>query len=308
MDAPFPIQAELTAIAIAYRNQRMIADDVLPRFLVGTQQFKYLKHDLGEGFTIPDTRAGRRSAVNEVEFTATEVTASTDDYALDDPIPQADIENAPPNFSPVDNAVMKITDLIVLDREKRTADLVFDATKYPGANQITLAGNAQWSDFANSDPIGDVLTALETPIMRPNVMVLGQAVYTKLSQHPDINKAVHGTSGDVGIARRQAIAELFELEEVLVGQGWLNTAKPGQAVTLQRVWGKHAALLVRDRLANARSGGTFGITAQWGSRIAGQEADSKIGMRGGQRVRAGESVKELITASDFGYFIEDAVA
>ena len=110
------------------------------------------------------------------------------------------------------------------------------------------------------------------------------------------------------IARRQAIAELFELEEVLVGQGWLNTAKPGQAVTLQRVWAKHAALLVRDRLATARSGGTFGMTAQWGSRIAGQEADSKIGMRGGQRVRAGESVKELITASDFGYFIKDAVA
>ena len=95
---------------------------------------------------------------------------------------------------------------------------------------------------------------------------------------------------------------------MLVGQGWLNTAKPGQAVSLQRVWGKHAALLVRDRLANARSGGAFGMTAQWGSRIAGQEADSKIGMRGGQRVRAGESVKELITASDFGYFIEDAVA
>ena len=308
MDAPFPIQAELTAIAINYSNKALIADDVLPRAIVGTQDFKYLKHNIGEGFTLQDTRVGRRSQVNEIEFTATEVSDSTEDHALDDPVPQADIENAPPNFDPVGNAVMKTMDLIMLSREKRTADLVFDSTQYPAGNQVTLAGANQWSDFAGSDPIGDVMTALETPIMRPNVMTLGNAVYTKLVQHPEILKAVHGNAGDAGIARRQALAELFELEEILVGAGWLNTAKPGQAVSLARVWGKHVSLQFRNRLADTRSGGTFGLTAQWGSRISGQEADSKIGMRGGQRVRVGESVKELISASDFGYFIENAVA
>ncbi|HCF5482095.1 TPA: phage capsid protein, partial [Pseudomonas aeruginosa] len=30
-NAPFPIDPELTAIAIAYRNGRMISDEVLPR-------------------------------------------------------------------------------------------------------------------------------------------------------------------------------------------------------------------------------------------------------------------------------------
>jgi hypothetical protein len=30
-------------------------------------------------------------------------------------------------------------------------------------------------------------------------------------------------------------------------------------------------------------------------------------MHGGKRVRVGESVKEVITASDLGYFIEDAI-
>ena len=36
-NAPFPIDPELTAIAIAYRNGRMIADEVLPRVPVGKQ-------------------------------------------------------------------------------------------------------------------------------------------------------------------------------------------------------------------------------------------------------------------------------
>ena len=53
---------------------------------------------------------------------------------------------------------------------------------------------------------------------------------------------------------------------------------------------------------------TFGLTAQWMTRIAGSTPDPKIGLLGGQRVRVGEFVKELVVANDVGYFIEDAVA
>ncbi len=60
-------------------------------------------------------------------------------------------------------------------------------------------------------------------------------------------------------------------------------------------------------MADTRGGVTFGFTAEWGGRIAGQWEDKNIGLRGGQRVRVGESVKELIIASQAGYFIEDAV-
>ncbi|MFV9531212.1 hypothetical protein ACNUIM_32135 [Pseudomonas aeruginosa] len=68
-NAPFPIDPELTAIAIAYRNGRMIADEVLPRVPVGKQEFKYWKYDLAQGFTVPETLVGRKSKPNEVEFT-----------------------------------------------------------------------------------------------------------------------------------------------------------------------------------------------------------------------------------------------
>jgi hypothetical protein len=53
---------------------------------------------------------------------------------------------------------------------------------------------------------------------------------------------------------------------------------------------------------------TFGFTGEWGNRLAGTITDSDIGMRGGERVRVGESVKELISASDAGYLITGAVA
>lgn len=306
--APFPVQAALTAVAIAYHNTRLIADEVLPRVSVGKQEFKYLKHTLEEGFTIPDTRVGRKSRPNEVSFSATEQTESTEDYALDDPIPQADLDNAPPNYNPRTRATEGIMNLIELDREVRTAGLVFDANQYGAANKITLSGTDQFSDFVNSDPIGTITDALDAMIMRANVMVIGRPVFSKLARHPEIVKAVHGNSGDAGIVQRRAIADLFELEDVLVGEAWVNTARKGQAASLSRTWGKHLSLIHRDTTAHTGNGATFGLTGQFGSRIAGSIPDKDIGMRGGERVRAGESVKELITAPDLGYFIQNAVA
>jgi hypothetical protein len=306
-NAPFPIQPELTAIALAYSNEEFIADSVLPRKPVGKQEYKYLLFNKAERFTIPDTKVGRTSQPNEVEFGSTEVTSMTNDFGLDDPIPLADVENAPPNYNPAEEAVAGITELILLAREKRAADLVFTAANYPSGNKTTLSSTGQWS-HADSNPISAITTALDGVIMRPNTMVIGRAAFTKLVQHAKIVQAVHGNEGSSGIATRQQLAELFELKNIFIGQSQVNTAAKGQTLSLSRLWGKHCALLYLNPIASPSRGITFGWTAQWGQRIAGTEKDSKIGLRGGIRVRVGESVDEKIVASDVGYFFENCVA
>ncbi|MUI52382.1 phage capsid protein, partial [Pseudomonas aeruginosa] len=137
-NAPFPIDPELTAIAIAYRNGRMIADEVLPRVPVGKQEFKYWKYDLAQGFTVPETLVGRKSKPNEVEFSATDETSSTEDHGLDAPVPQADIDDAPTNYNPLGHATEQTTNLILLDREARTSKLVFNPNSYAAGNKRTL--------------------------------------------------------------------------------------------------------------------------------------------------------------------------
>jgi len=144
-------------------------------------------------------------------------------------------------------------------------------------------------------------------VMRANKMVIGRAAFTKLAMHPKVVKAFFGNAGDSGIATREFLARLFELDEVIVGESFVNTTKKGQTPALARAWGKHIALLNIDNLADVSSGSTFALTAQFGSRIAGSLPDEDIGLRGGQKLRVGESVKELITAPDLGYFIQNAV-
>ncbi len=305
--APFPIQPHLTAIAIAYRNRRLIADQVMPRVPVGKQEFKYLKHAMAEGFTIPDTKVGRRSKPGEVTFSATDVTASTVDYGLDAPIPQADIDNAPPNHDPRAKAVEQVTNLIELDREVRVANVMFNAHNYAVANKDQLSGTDQFS-HADSHPIKLLTEVMDSMLMRPTAAVIGRPAFSYLAQHPDVVKAFHGNSGDAGIVPAAFIAQLLELEELIVGEAFVNTARKGQAAVMARCWGKHMAFMYRDKLADASSGTTFALTAQFGGRVAGSIHDPDIGLRGGERVRVGESVAELITAPDLGYLLQDVVA
>ncbi len=307
-NTPFPTDPALIAVAVAYTNARLIADSVLPRVPVGKKEYKYFEYDLAEGFTVPDSRVGRRSRPNEVEFSATEKTGLCADFGLDDPVPNDDIEQAPENYDPLAHSTEYTTNLIYLGREVRAAALVFNPNTYAATHRQTLSGTAQFNDFTNSDPIAVISDALDVPVMRPNVMTIGQTAWSKLSRHPDIVKAAHGNSGDKGRATREQVAELFELEELHVGQARFNTAKKGQAPNLQRCWGGHIALTYRDLTANTERGLTFGLTAQYGSWLAGSMFDKDIGLRGGQRVRVGETVEERVLANDLGYFIENAVA
>jgi hypothetical protein len=313
MKFPFTPSPQYTAIALAYRNKALIADMVLPRMTVSAREFKWDLHTKADAFTVPSTLVGRKGSPNEVEFTATEQTSSVLDYGLDDVVPMEDIMAAEgkPGLDPLGRATEGVTDLILLDREKRVADLVFAAGTYPTGSKVTLSGTDQWSDFTNSDPVEDILAAKEGMLMAPNKCVLGSQVWYVLRRHPKILAAIFPTGSNAvagGVVSLQQVQDLLEME-IMIGSAYINTAKPGQAATLSRIWGKHFAMFHQNPLANLRGNGiTFGATAEYGTRVSGTIDEPKVGLRGAKRQRVGETVKELITAADCGYLVTNAVA
>ena len=312
MASPFPIDPQLTAIAVIVRNQAMIADLVLPRTSpLGKPTFAYQYYPPEQQFTVPDTKVGRRSQVNEVEFNGERKTSETEDHGLDHPLPQTDIDNAPNNTNLQALTTEMLSGLILLGREIRVAHQVFNAATYNG-NSENVAATDRF-DNPNSDPLEYLLDVLDRPIMRPNVAVLGQSEWRALRTHPVIAKAVHGNAGDKGAATREQVAELLEIDQILVGRARVNLSKPGQQAKIAPAWSGGMSLLYQDtaaaKIAGVVDGAnvTFGFTAEYGSRIAGAESDSKIGLRGGVRVRVGESVKEVVCAPQLGFFLKDVV-
>lgn len=307
----FPQSTELTAIAMAVSNRKMIADLVLPRTApLGSSKFSYQYYPPEQFFTVPDTKVGRKGRVNEVDFTGIDTTRETEAHGLELGLPDHDRNNAPENTNLLGMTTEWLTGLILLDREIRTAQLVLDPAQYKGNSEVVAATDR--FDNPSSSPLAYLLDALDRPLVRPNTMTMGQTEWRFLRTHPAIVKAVHGNSGDSGAASREAVADLLEISNLYVGEAQLNTQKPGQPAQMRSCWAGGVSLAYIDETAARVSGQvngalTFGFTAQCGQRIAGSWFDQNIGLRGGERVRVGEEVLEVISAPCAGYLLTDVV-
>lgn len=318
--ARFPFYADpiLTALVMAYRNDTAsyIADDFLPRVPVAGERFGWQRLPIGQAVTVPETRVGRTGRVNTIEFESTRETSETMDYGLETPIPQTDIDEAGAlrsrglsTYDPQQTATLTLADLLMVDREVRVAQLGQNPANYAPGNAAPLPAGSLFDDYANSDPIRTIQGALSAyKFFAYNTMTMGFRVFTALRSHPKIVNAVKGNVTGSGIVSKEELRQLFSMQQVLVGEAFVNVARPGQPVQLARVWGNNLALTYVNKAANVQNPTTFGITAQFGTRIAGSLPDPNVGIRGGLKVRVGEQVRELVTAPDAGYLIQDCVA
>ncbi len=299
VNRPFPIDPTLTAISIGYRNPAgtLLYSRVLPTVPVLSEQFKWTEYPLAQGFTATGIEVGRKGRPAQVEFTAEERDSSVKDYGIDDAIPFSDINAAAraraerrSNFDPRNQAVEGLTNRVELERELRAAAVVQDASNYDASRKIVLAGTDRFSDFTNNDPYAVIDEGMDkTLVYRPNHIVMGQPVWSKVKRHPKLIKAVKGGLTEDGAITKAQFADLFEIpvENFLVGMAQVNLARKGQSVNLSRVWGNSISLLYLDPSKQQADGSviTWGFTAELGGRISGSIPDPDIGLQGGEHRR-----------------------
>jgi hypothetical protein len=82
---------------------------------------------------------------------------------------------------------------------------------------------------------------------RPNIMVLGREVIDVLYDHPDIVGRLDSgqTPGGPAMTTLQSLTALFELDEIIIMDGIVNTAAAGIADSHSFIGGKNALLLYR---------------------------------------------------------------
>lgn len=317
---PFVINPVLTGIAISYSNPdiALIADQAMPRVEVGGETFKWTEYPLAEGFTVPDTKVGRKGKVGEVEFSGEERDGSVETYGLQDPIPQSDIDAARAQreqklstYDPEARATQMLTKLVELDREIRVAAKVQSAASYDAGNIIALANAADRFDVDTGDPEAKIDQALNgVMVFRPNTCTMSESVWQKLRKQPKLVQAIKGTTQGAGKITREDFTKYFELKSLLIGAGWVNTARKGQPANMQRVWGKHISFSYLDSSIQRVDEGavTWGFSPQFGGRLAFTMFDSDIGLKGGNVVRVGETINELVVCKAAGALIQNAIS
>ena len=186
------------------------------------------------------------------------------------------------------------------------ARLVQDKNNYAAACVKELSGG-QGIDNAEVDAEATIAEMLEKPFMRPNIGVMSQKVWDRLSRNPLLIKAIKGEL----VGKKLTTAEFcsyFELNQLYIGKARVTRQVKGKTPVPERVWGTGMAFHYRDMTASEQRGVTWGLTVPYGQPFAGSRTDPDIGLRGGIRIRAGESLKELVLAKDAGCLITGAIA
>ncbi len=300
----------LTAIAVGYSNPKevLIADKVSPRSTVTGEEFTYTKYETEANFTVPDLQVGPRSQVKRLEIEGTEITDRCLDYGLDIPLDNRTIAKAEKKgHKPRDRAVERGTNLLLLAREVRVAKMCSNPANYGSGLAAVLSGTSMFSDPA-SDPVELLLEYLDKPLIRPNQLVFGSEVWTRTRTNPNVVKCLFPNSNGKGVVTKEALAELLEVDEILVGKGRINSKKPGEAPVIEPAWGNMISGQYHDPTADFMSGGmTFSLTAEHEGFTSGTIPDASMGVKGGELVRTAEMIKELVIASQTAFLLTNVI-
>ena len=325
------VDRPLTNISIAFAQEAdgFVANQVFPSIPVNSKSDEYWVIDRGEFFRnqVKDRAPGTRAPLINWK-------TSTDNYnskrrSIATGVPDEVRANADSALSIDRSATELVTEQGMIKQEVDwtaryfTQDAPGDVWTFdvdgagsatpPASFDPTNAANndkVYWSD-ASSTPIEDIRQGRRfiqsITGRRGNVLVLGRAVFDALLDHPDIvGRLDRGQTTGPAIVQRDALAALFELEEILVMDAIQNTAAENLPASFSFVGGDNALLVHRAAspgLLVPSAGYTFNWTGFLGSTTNGMR------MRRKRDDMADTDIFEMdmhydqkVVSADLGYF------
>lgn len=314
------IDRPLTNISVAYQQVQnsYIADKVFPRVPVRKQSDKYFKYTKGDWFR---SEAALRPPSTESAGSGYRLTSDNyyaEKYAVHKDIDAELRANADAPINPDREATLWVTEQLLLKRDKLWAANYFNtgiwATDLTGVSSGPTSGQfLQW-DAAGSDPIVDIANAQvamqETTGKMPNVLILGPYVFTALRNNAAIIDRIKYTQR--GVLTVELLAQLFNVNRVLIANATENTAGEGAAESMSYIFGKQALLCYaapNPGLMTVSGGyiftwsGLLGAGA-FGTRISRFELPNIKS----DRVEGEMAFDMKLVAADMGTFFDSAVA
>ena len=238
------LNTRLTVLANQWKPSARgyIASQALPIWRVSERKFNYLTFDKTEIFSVvTDPRRADAGYAKEVTWSVTETSSETVPYALRDFLTDRQIASKQYQIAWENNTVTFLCEQLALAYEKRIADYLFSGTTF-SSHTAALSGTDRWDD-STSDPRKTFLTYAGTTFMhmRPNTLIIGEAVRDALMYHPALAGLKKYTNGIVGVTETD-LAAYFGVDQVLVGKALYNASDHGASASYGNLWGKYALL------------------------------------------------------------------
>ncbi len=235
----------LTNISIRYSNAGYVGERFFPTLRVQKESDKYRVFGREEwGPAHQDFRAPG-SVANEIPGKALSLdTYFANEHALQIPVTDEERENADEGLNPEADGTELVTSRILLGRELAMKTLITTSTNYPAAGTVALSGTSQWNDYANSNPIANIRTAVRQVhsqiFTRPNTAIIPYQVMSQLEDHPDFIERIKYS--ERGIMTDEIIGSVLGIQNIIVPEVGQNTAALGLTPTFGYLWGKDVVL------------------------------------------------------------------
>lgn len=306
------VSAPLGNISVRYQNQRTdyVADRVFPSLGVDKQAGMYFQYAKGDWFR---TVAKARGLSEE---------SAGSGYRMDDP----------PTYFCKPEALHKDVDDQMRANQQNPLNLDRDATEFVTNGMLLkrelnfaaayFVGSVWYDDVtpgtlwsaANSTPIVDIraqMAIVKTQTgLKPNTLTLSSAVWNILQDHVNVTARIKSTVTKV--ATTDLLANILELDRVLVAGAVQNTAAEGQTAVMADIFGNHALLTYsapRPSLLLPSAGYTFNWTGWLGATANGTRIKRfRIEEIASDRIEGEMASDQKLVAADCGIFFEDVIA
>jgi len=302
--------SNLAVSAFSDGTDEFIADMLFPSFGVAKQSDKYYTIEKDHFLMLPGDAALRapKTKARRIEFTVSSDSFFCDNYALANEESLENLANTDTAIRLRQNSVRLITSQLRRAQEQRIASMVTSISNV--GSGVSLTGTNKWSDYVNSDPIGDVRTAhafiRNNTGLVANTMVIDWDTLQIIRQHPDLLDMFKYTSG--GEVNDSQLASIFKVGRVLVGRAIKNVGTEGQASSMGNIWGNNV-LLAHTGAASGLQTATLGLRFQWqpagfpAAFAVERNVESGAGSRKVEVIEAGHHQDEKIVAGNLGYLI-----
>jgi hypothetical protein len=226
----------LTNVAINYRPEGMIADQLAPVIPVQKETDSYPIFNRGEVFAIEKTLRARGQQANRITRSVSSSQYACKNYALayDTPVEDRANMDAIWQFNTEAGQVQYLTDKLMLDYDRRTLLLVRN-----NVGTTFLAGSS-WVGPTNGDAFSQIVQMQEQiknlTAQRPNSLLFGWKAWQQFRRNTPARNLIKGTNNGGGLINKQQAMDLFEVERLLVAEAFYNPANENQTATFSTVF------------------------------------------------------------------------
>jgi hypothetical protein len=315
------ISAPLTQMSLAFMQdlqEAYIATKVFPIIPVEKQSDKYYTYEKGSWFR---DEAKKRAPGTPLPLSGYGI--STDNYACDvfgigKAVADQIRANADAAIDLDGEAVKFVTQKCMLRMEIDWVSTFFTTSVWTGSTTAgDIAPGTKWN-AANSTPIADISAQMDSVLKKtgqlPNTLVLARAVWTALKTNADFLNRVTGgsTNADPAKVTPQLLAQVLELDRVLISNGIKNTAVEGAATSMAFITGDEGALLCytppSPGLYTPAAGYTFAWSGFLGANAAGMRMKRYRDEKLESDVVEGEAAYDhKLVAAELGAFFSDVL-